>query len=294
MMRFTLLAAAAVSALAVVIACGGARADGYDVDHAGPSPCTPGYIADSNNQISFDYKTVDLGYKEFFGGPLDSESGWLPGFGTSLSIMPTCRDNWWLNNLYFNFQFSYFTGHTQYVGGPLIGPGGFGSITGPDGANVTDFDFRLGKGFGSPNFMIIPFFGIGHHEWDRKVNTGEDYANGYYGAGLLLQYSPFQRFVLSADALVGRTFDANVAVNAIPGLSPPLSLELGASTLYKLGISGDYAVTPIIHVNAGVEWTGFDYGMSPVVDGLLEPESRTHDVTFKVGVGFAFGGMFAP
>jgi hypothetical protein len=283
MMRFTLLAAAAVSGLAVIVA-DDARADGYESDYAGASPCAPSYIVDSNNQISFDYKSVDVGYKEFFGGPLDSESGWLSGFGTSLSIMPACKESWLLNNLYFNFQFSYFNGHTEYVGGPLIGPGGFGSITGPDGAN----------GFGSANFMIIPFFGIGYHEWDRKVNTGENYSNGYYGAGLLLQYSPFQRFVLSADALVGRTFDANVVVNAIPGLNPSLSLGLGDSALYKLGFSGDYAITPIIHVNAGVEWTGFDYGMSPVVDGLLEPESRTHDVTFKIGVGFAFGGMFAP
>jgi hypothetical protein len=43
-------------------------------------------------------------------------------------------------------------------------------------------------------------------------------------------------------------------------------------------------------VNAGVEWTGFEYGESPVVNGILEPFSRTRDVKFRVGVGFAFGG----
>jgi hypothetical protein len=293
MTRAALLATASIFGWALLVSSG-ARADGYGPDTVGAPPCASNYIVDSNNQISLDYRTVDVGYKEFFQGPLDSESGWLPGVGVSLSIMPTCKANWFLNNLYFNFQFSSFTGHTEYVGGPLIGPGGFGSITGPDGAIVRDYDFRLGKGFGSQVFMITPFVGMGYHEWDRKVNAGEDYTNGYYGVGLLLQYSPFQRFVFSADAMVGRTFDATVQVNAIPGLNPTTTLDLGASTLYKLGLSGDYAITPIIHVNAGVEWVGFDYGISPVVNSILEPSSHTHDVVFRVGGGIAFGGLFAP
>jgi hypothetical protein len=273
---------------------GGARADGYGPDYAGMSPCASNAIVASNNQVSFDYKAVDVGYKETFQGPLDSESGWLNGFGVSPSIMPACRESWLLNNLYVNFQFSSFSGHTEYVGGPLIGPGGYGSITGPDGANVRNFDFRLGKGFGSPVFMITPFFGIGYHEWDRKVNNGEDYSNGYYGAGILLQYSPLQRFVFSVDALIGQTFDASVLVNANPGFNPTTTLDLGSSTLYKVGVSADYAITPIIHVNAEVEWVGFDYGISPVVNGILEPNSHTHDVEFRVGAGFAFGGLFVP
>ena len=293
MARSAVLAAASLCGL-TLFASSGARADGYGPDYVGGSPCASNAIVESNNQISFDYKTVDVRYKEFFGGPLDSESGWLPGFGVSLSIMPTCRDNSFLNNLYFNFQYSYFTGHTEYVGGPLIGPGGYGSITGPDGANVTDFDVRIGKGFGSPVFMITPFFGIGYHDWNRKVNAGEDYSNGYYGAGVLVQYSPFQRFVFSVDALIGQTFDASVLVNEIPGLNPTTTLDLGASTLYKVGLSADYAITPVIHVNAGVEWVGFDYGISPAANGILEPNSHTHDVAFRVGAGFAFGGLFAP
>ena len=292
MTRAALLAVASICGWALLLSSG-ARADGYGPDSVGAPPCASNYIVDSNNQIGVDYKTVDVGYKEFFQGPLDSESGWLPGFGVSLSIMPTCKASWFLNNLYFNFQFSSFSGHTDYVGGPLIGPGGFGSITGRDGAIVRDYDFRLGKGFGSQVFMITPFFGMGYHEWDRKVNAGEHYSNGYYGAGLLLQYSPFQRFVLSADALVGRTFDATVLVNAIPGLNPTTTLDLGASTLYKIGLSGDYAITPIIHVNAGAEWVGFDDGISPVANGILEPSSHTHDVVFMVGAGIAFGGLFA-
>jgi hypothetical protein len=48
------------------------------------------------------------------------------------------------------------------------------------------------------------------------------------------------------------------------------------------------------HVNAGVEWEHFDYGMSalhsipPFV--VWEPRSDTSNLTARVGVGIAFGG----
>jgi opacity protein-like surface antigen len=138
--------------------------------------------------------------------------------------------------------------------------------------------------------MLTPYFGIGHHEWDRKVNEGEDYKNGYYGAGLLLQYSPFARAVLSLDGLIGRTFDSHIDVAGPFGFSG----DLGNSTLYRVGLSGDYGITRNLHVNAGVEWTGFDYGASanfPIPGGVAwEPDSRTRNTTVRVGVGYAFGG----
>jgi hypothetical protein len=290
--RVALLAGASLSAL--VLTSSLVRADGYERRYAGPPlACTPGYIVESNNQVSADFKAMHFGYKEVdtTGAPLDTESGWVPGFGVSLSVMSSCTRDWLTNNLYINFQYSHFKGKTDYVGGPIGVPNSFGTIRTQDGAIVNDFDVRLGKGFAvRRDVMLTPFFGVGHHEWDRKVNAGEDYTNGYYGAGLLLQWSPFSRFVLSADGLVGRTFDASVLVEANPGLNPTTKLDLGASTLYKVGLSGDYALARDFHVNAGVEWIGFDYGISPAVNGILEPDSRTRNVTFRIGAGYAFGG----
>jgi opacity protein-like surface antigen len=286
---------AGASLLAIVLSSNLARADGYY--GGGPAlRCVPNYIVESNNQLRADYKAVNFDYKETgdgrFGtatGVLDTENGWVSGFGVSLSVMPACTHNWLLENLYFSVEYSHYKGHTDYVGS-LIG-GVFGSVRQQDGATVNDYDIRLGKGFViSRDLMLTPYFGIGHHEWDRKVNEGEDYKNGYYGAGLLLQYSPFARAVLSLDGLIGRTFDSHIDVAGPFGFSG----DLGNSTLYRVGLSGDYGITRNLHVNAGVEWTGFDYGASanfPIPGGVAwEPDSRTRNTTVRVGVGYAFGG----
>jgi hypothetical protein len=267
----------------LVLASGLAQADGYNRGFAGPPP---NWIVESNNQISVQYQSIHFDYAETQAGVLlDTEKGWVPGVGVSVTVM----QNWMIDNLYFNGSFAWYRGHTDYVGS-LIG-GVFGSVRQENGAIVRDFDFRLGKGFAvHRDFMVTPFFGIGSHDWDRKVNNGEDYTHGYWGAGLLLQWSPMSRLVVSADGLIGKTFDPNVFVHAIPGFVPDTSLDLGDSRLYKLGLSADYAITRNIHANAGIEYTNFHYGQSPVVNGILEPDSKTENVTFKVGLGYAWGG----
>ena len=283
---------AGTSLFAIILSSNFARADGYQPRSIGYRPCIANSIEQSNNQLSVDYKSLGMGYEEILdnGKTFDTEKGDVRGFGVAVTFMSTCRQDV-LNDLYFRGEYSRYRGDTHYIGGSADGRLPFGSIVDNHRATIDDFDFRLGKGFAlGRDFMITPFFGIGHHEWDRAVNAGEDYKNGYYGAGLLLQWSPVHSFVLSADGLIGRTFDANVFVKANPGFNPDTSLDLGSSRIYKVGVSGDYALTPLAHVNAGVEWTGFEYGESPVVNGILEPFSRTRDVTFRVGVGIGFGG----
>ena len=66
--------------------------------------------------------------------------------------------------------------------------------------------------------------------------------------------------------------------------------------MYKVGLSGDYAITRSLHVNAGVEWVDFKYGESALnpTGTYLEPNSETSNVTVKVGVGYAFGDDYVP
>jgi hypothetical protein len=253
-----------------------------------------GDIVSSNNQLSLDFAAVNFGYKEtgngIFGTPtgtLDTETRWVPGVSVSLSAM----QDWGLQNLYLSARYTYFNGNTSYVGGHLFPPTPFGSVRASDGATVNDIDARLGKGLAlGPNVMMTPFFGMGYQDWNRAVNAGEDYTHAYYGGGLLLQVSPFNRLVLSADALVGETFDSHINVQGLNGFSG----SLGNSMIYKLGLSGDYAITPTIHANAGVEYENFSYGMSaihviPMCCAVWEPDSRTSNVTVRVGLGIAFG-----
>jgi hypothetical protein len=256
---------------------GGGYKDGPDIFSV------PSTISQSNNQISAQFVATDFNYIEkMYGAPFDTEKNWVPGAGVSLSLMRS----WFVDNLYFNARFAWENGKTDYVGAYQGQP--FGSLVSNSGATVFDYDLRLGKGFTlQPSFMATPFLGGGFHEWDRMVNAGEDYSHGYAGGGLLLQWSFMSRLVLSIDGFVGRTVDPQIKIATIPGEIVGSTLPLGSSWIYKAGLSGDYAITRSLHVNAGVEWVKFDYGQSPIdpTGMYLEPYSDRSNVTVKVGVG---------
>jgi hypothetical protein len=252
-------------------------------------------IIRANNQFSVDFAAVNFGYKETGpgGAPLDSESASsAPGVSATISLM----QDWGLRNLYFMARYTYFNGNTAYDGS-LMG-GTFGSFKNTDGAVINDVDVRLGKGFGfGSSVMLTPYLGVGWHEWGRNLPGAsgyhEDYSDGYVGGGLLVQAAPIDRLVISANGLGGTTFDPSMTASDNGGVHlPPLSaFNLGSRPIYMAGLSADYAITTLLHVNAGIEWTDFTYGRSQVQPpGLLEPNSSTHDLTFRVGVGIAFGG----
>jgi opacity protein-like surface antigen len=100
--------------------------------------------------------------------------------------------------------------------------------------------------------------------------------------------------VLSVYGLVGGTFGSHLSVSDNP--LPPHSFEfdLGNSVIYMAGASADYAITRQWHANAGIDWTGFKYGRSALQStgvpgvGILEPDSRTSNVTIKAGFGYSF------
>jgi len=267
---------------------GGGYKDGHDVFSI------PSTITQSNNQISVQFAATEFNYKETTNGvPFDTEKGWVPGagLGVSLSLMR----NWLVDNLYFNTQFAWEKGMTDYVGAYQGYP--FGSLVSTSGATVYDYDLRFGKGFApQPDFMATPYFGVGYHEWDRMVNAGENYSHGYAGGGLLVQWSWMSRFVLSVDGFVGGTIDPQVKVVTIPGVIVGSTLALGNSAIYKVGLSGDYAITRSLHVSAGVEWVDFSYDKSALdpTGNYFEPHSDTSNVTVKAGVGYAFGNDFVP
>jgi hypothetical protein len=141
---------------------------------------------------------------------------------------------------------------------------------------------------------LTPYFGIGYHDWQRAVNTGEEYWHSYAGFGLLAQWNPLARLVLSAHGLVGGTFDSQVNAHTIPGPGGSVgsTLTLVHAGTERLGFAADYAVTPHIHVNAGVEYVHFSYGKSNVdpTGTYFEPDSRKNNTTIKVGAGYAWGG----
>lgn len=247
----------------------------------------------ANNQISLDVIGQNIDYLEtdVTGAPLDAERDkWQAGLQFTGSAMGNLGP---ITNVYVMGQFTWAKGDTTYVGS-LMG-GNFGDIVQTNGAETKDFDFRLGKGFDvGQNWMLTPYFGAGYHVWDRNITGAagyhEKYEHGYAGGGLLVQWAPTNQWVLSANALVGSTFNPQMTSSLNGGaIINPFTYDLGTSLIWKAGFSADYAVTQQWHLNAGFDYTHFRYGISnQAPDGTLEPDSRTGIWTVKAGVGYSF------
>jgi hypothetical protein len=257
-------------------------------------------IRASNNQISIQTVSTTVDYTETgngrlgtSSGTLDTETGSVPGSAIFISGMNAG------DNQYFEAQYDHSSGHTTYTGSYQGGT--FGSVVDNSGALLVNYSARFGQGFviesiGTNSivpFMLTPYVELGHHKWDRGINYGELYTNNYFALGTLWQFSPVNStLVISANLMLGTTYRANIVVNSGPGLTG-FSGALGNSTIYKGGLSADYAFAKHLHGNVGIEYTSFAYGISAVypAGGNLvqwEPDSRTNYTTLKLGLGYAF------
>ncbi len=250
-------------------------------------------IMASNNQVSIQAVSTHVDYTEtgngLFGtqtGTLNTETGYIPGFALSSSSM----SNLWLGTDYIKTEFDYSSGHTNYTGS--FQDDMFGSVVATSRVKLINFSVRYGKGFiANEQLMLTPYTELGYHGWGRGVNYGETYTHYYFGLGMLGQYSPAGKLVFSANALLGNTFRSHITCNSGPGFNG-FSGDLGNSTIYKAGVSADYAFMNNFHGNIGVDHTRFSYGMSavyPVGGGVVawEPDSKTKYTTIKVGLGYA-------
>jgi len=251
----------------------------------------------ANNQISLDAIGQNIDYLETVKGPFDTERGWQPGLQLTGSAMGNLGP---ITNVYVMGQFTWAKDHTHYVGGAGGSP--YGSVVGASGAETKDFDFRLGKGFDvGQNWMFTPYFGAGYHVWDRNVTEGmpggyfEKYEHGYTGGGLLIQWAPTNQWVISANGLVGSTFSPQMTTSMNGAFAAPNTFNLGSKLIWKAGLSTDYALTPQWHLNAGFDYTCFNYGASDWVPipnraghAANEPDSRSGIWTVKTGIGYSF------
>ena len=247
-------------------------------------------IKAANNQVGFQLLSTHVDYTETGDGilappgTLDTEKGSVPGYALAISTM----QDLWLGNDYIEAQYDHASGNTEYVGG-LLGPPPtpYGSVVGTSGATLTNYSARYGAGFiVNDQSMLTPYLELGHHEWDRGVNLGELYTHNYYGIGVIGQYTPADRLVLSARAMFGSTFGSNIAINGA------FSGALGNSALFKAGAGADYALVQNLHATLDVEYTSFNYGISALypLGGyyVWEPDSSTKYTTVRIGLGAAF------
>ncbi|MCL2713689.1 MAG: autotransporter outer membrane beta-barrel domain-containing protein [Alphaproteobacteria bacterium] len=245
-----------------------------------------------NNQISLDAIGQNIDYLETDRNSvrLDSEKGWQPGLQITGSAMGSLGA---LTNVYIMGQFSWARSNTQYVG--AYQGGTYGDLVQTNGAETKDFDFRLGKGFDvAPNWMFTPFFAAGYHVWDRNITGGggyhEQYEHSYAGGGLMIQWAATNQLVFTGTGMVGSTFSPQMTSSLNGGFPiTPYTYDLGSKLMWKAGLAADYALTQQWHLNAGFDYTHFNYAISNVQpDGSLEPDSRSGIWTVKAGFGYSF------
>ncbi len=244
-------------------------------------------IKNTNNAIGIQAISTYVNYTETVrGSTLDTEQGYVPGFALNVSFM----QDWLLGNDYLAATFSQNTGKTNYTGSYLGSSQGYGSVKQSNPAVLTDFSLRYGKGFVlNDQVMVTPFIELGSHQWKRNLGSyQETYSNRYYGLGLLGQVAITNALVLSSNAMIGNTVNSYISETG----SPSASGTLGNSTIYRLGISGDYAFTKSLHGNIGLDYTSFSYGQSASTRvgryAVYEPNSTSQYTTYKIGLSYNF------
>jgi len=271
-------------------------------------------IKEANNQIGISFVATHVDYKETLsdGTIFDTEKGWVPGFGLSISAMKDVL----FGNDYFEASFTRLNGNTNYQGsrGAGIYPGIYGSLAQSNGAQTTDMNVRYGRGFViNDQWMITPYAEIGHHQWKRNLGTtecipminpcgnsaSEDYSNNYFSLGGMGQFSPNKTLVLSLNGSVGSTFNSSISGKGTNiaascsyycySLASFGSQHLGSNITYKISALADYAFTKNIHGNIGLNYSAFKYGKSALFNEInYEPDSKTNYTTVNVGLGYSF------
>ena len=240
-------------------------------------------IKNANNAIGIQYIQTNVNYKETLpnGSTADTEKGYVPGYAINFSLMK----DFLFGNDYIAASYSKNSGNTNYVG--AYQGGQYGDVKSSHPAQLQEYSMRYGRGFEITNqAMLTPFIEYGRHQWVRTLNVyQETYKNSYYSAGILGQVSPARKWVLSGSAMLGRTINSSISSTGAwdnPGTS------LGNSTIYKVGLGVDYAITREFHGNFNANYSAFKYGQGAVLNGYYEPDSSSKYTTFGAGVSYNY------
>jgi hypothetical protein len=259
----------------------------------------------ADNVVGLSLGSQHQHYSEYYGGSIadGNYGGVQPSYHVYFSALRDWRN---ISNLYFAGSVSYANGSTTYNGALqnyLTGATTPYSDRTP--TRFVDWNIRAGKGFAlneDENVQLIPYLDYSQHYWDRLNGGGEGDYSEYYrhravSVGVIAQYAPSDKWVLSAEAQAGYLFHATVLAPShegiinlgngyyLQGTNGPI--KLGNHTTVMAGVGADYAVTYHFHVTANYSWQRYGYGQG-VNNDFIEPTSRTIMQRFEVGFALTF------
>jgi len=251
----------------------------------------------ANNQVWVDGGVQQLHYWENIGGgKSDSERGTTAAFGLGAS---TQHQLFGISNLYFSGQVRVAHGNTDY-GGYLQDP--TGRVVLPNyqmstRSTATDVTLKAGKALpfmlGTWHAQVVPYVSYSYRDWIRDSSRDpygfyERYRHHVVGGGLMGQLEVTSKLVATADVRAGAVLGASMTLAGSQN-----TFTLGSKPVVVAGFGLDYAVTRNFHVNTTYEWSRFQYGRSDVTQvspgvNAYEPDSKTINQTWMIGVGYAF------
>ncbi len=230
-----------------------------------------------------------LNYAETWQGQTpDSESGWLPGGSVGASILTVDDGRAPLRNFYARLEGSYSAGAADYRGQYQNGTA---TTTTTDETVITG-SARVGRAFMLLPVALIPYAELGYRYWDRNITGSggydETYHNLSYAGGLMVQYSPMRRWMLTGDGAFGYTFQARMHAQEPYNAN----YTLGGEPTWHVGGQVGYTFSRQWEAIGLVRYTQLGYGLSPGVNTPLgtamEPDSITRETTLQVGLSYHF------
>lgn len=230
-----------------------------------------------------------LDYAENWQGQtVDSERGWLPGGTVGASILTVDDGRAPLRNFYARLEGSYSAGSADYRGQYQNGT----ATTTTTNETMWTGSARVGRAFMVMPVALIPYAELGYRYWDRNITGSggydETYHNGTYAAGLMVQYSPLRRWMLTGDGAFGYTFMARMHAGDPYGAN----YTLGGEPAWHVGGQIGYTFTKQLEAIGTIRFSQLSYGLSPGVNTPLgtamEPDSVTRETTLQVGLSYHF------
>ena len=241
-------------------------------------------IRSSDNAVEFKIGAEHMRYGESVNNStFDTEEGWLPSFGLGAGMLlnngPSIA-----SNLFFRIDGDVSLGSVHYNGGLQQRNGPTIPYQNTNRAHIYSLDAKAGRAFEVGSMvMLTPYIDLGTRYWDRVLQgTGgytEDYSHGEVMGGMMIQVSPFPKWVLSGWASVGTTWGANMHTNGI-------DYPLGSSVVWQGDAKLGYTFASNWEATGTAEVKGFNYGNSSAINGSLEPNSSTHEQTFLLGLAY--------
>lgn len=245
-----------------------------------------------NNGFNLGFTAMNFNYREDVRDVDPNAPGDVKNTGMAYGIAVGVR-NVFLERLYTDLSGEYAIGKIRYDG--------FKHYTYVPVSNRATNDFvNLDAKLGvilldHEYFQLIPYGGLGFRYW--KLDTGDDYR--YYNfkavVGSKINCTPIDNLVLSPYFNFGTTLGAHAKSKVYDinqAYQGKANLSLGNKAIQELGLEINYRLESEIFLVGTVSYTHFGFGRSSQQTvgsiGVTEPNSKTNEVRFGIGIKYSF------